>query len=194
MTIHHNIQQHMAVIAALEPQAGAIQHLAEQMASAALAGKTFFWMGNGGSAADAQHLSAELVGRFKLERPAIASVALHTDTSVMTCLSNDYDYSVIFARQLQALCRPGDVVVGISTSGNSENVLQGLKVAQAKGAMTVGLTGAAGGQMATLCDHCVQVPSDDTARIQEAHILIGHSLCQVVEQAVASQNKVAAEV
>ena len=194
MTIHQNIQQHMLVIDALQSQADAIQHLAELMAQAAIAGKTFFWMGNGGSAADAQHLSAELVGRFKLERPAIASVALHTDTSVMTCLSNDYDYSVVFARQLQALCRPGDVVVGISTSGNSDNVLQGLQVAKDKGALTIGLTGAAGGQMASVCDHCVQVPSDDTARIQEAHILIGHSLCQHVEQVIAKHADAAVSV
>src|SRR5262249_29771962 len=102
---------------------------------------TIFWMGNGGSAADAQHMAAELIGRFKKERRALASIALTTDTSILTCLSNDYDFNIIFSRQLEALCKPGDIVIGLSTSGNSQNVLEGIKTAQQIGAYTIGLTG-----------------------------------------------------
>ncbi len=188
MNIIDNINEHIDVMQGLKQHAEAIQAVADALAKRlSVDGTTVYWMGNGGSAADAQHLSAELVGRFKLERPAIASVALHTDSSVMTCLSNDYDYSIVFSRQLEAMCRADDVVVGISTSGNSDNILRGLEVAKERGALTIGLTGSGGDRMAALCDHCIHVPSSDTARIQEAHILIGHSLCQHVEQVIAQQ-------
>ncbi|MDF1654031.1 MAG: SIS domain-containing protein [Coxiellaceae bacterium] len=185
-----NIEDHQATIDGLKPMAEHIHLLAKQLADRVAQGGTIYWLGNGGSAADAQHLAAELVGRFKLERPAIASVALHTDTSILTCLSNDYDYSIVFARQLEAMCRPADVVIGLSTSGNSENILRAMAVAKSRGALTLGLTGANGQKLNQACDHCVLVPSTDTARIQEAHILIGHSLCQYIELQVA---KVAVE-
>jgi D-sedoheptulose 7-phosphate isomerase len=145
-------------------------------------GKILF-CGNGGSAADAQHFAAELVGRFYLERQAIAALALTTDTSVLTCLSNDYHYDIIFARQLEALCQPGDVVVLLTTSGHSENILRAAHTARARGAYTVGLTGKDGGALKACVDDCLIVPSDNTPRIQEMHLFLGHTLCQAIEDA-----------
>lgn len=145
---------------------------------------TILWCGNGGSAADSQHLAAELVGRFKRERRAIRSVALTTDTSVLTSLGNDYNFADIFARQVEALARKGDVVVGISTSGNSENVLRALQKAQSLGATTVGLLGRDGGRIRLASHHFLIVPSDDTARIQEMHIMAGHIVCDLLEQSL----------
>lgn len=136
--------------------------------------------GNGGSAADAQHIAAELVGRFKKERRGLPAIALSTNTSIITALSNDYDFKIIFSRQLSALCNKGDVAIGISTSGNSPNVLQGIKTAKKIGAKTIGLSGR-GGKIKEIADLCINVPSDDTPRIQEAHITIGHILCKLVE-------------
>ena len=138
--------------------------------------------GNGGSAADAQHIAAELEGRYLHDRPALHALALHTNTSALTAIANDYGYARVFARQVEAAVRPGDVVIGISTSGNSENVLGGVRAARAQGAVTVALTGAGGGRLKNLVDHCLAVPSAETPRIQEAHILIGHILCELVEQ------------
>ncbi|MDF1761484.1 MAG: SIS domain-containing protein [Coxiellaceae bacterium] len=181
-----NIEEHQATVDGLKPMVEQIHLLAHLLADRVAEGGTIYWLGNGGSAADAQHLAAELVGRFKLERPAIASMALHTDTSILTCLSNDYDYNIVFSRQLEAMCKANDVVIGLSTSGNSENILRAMAVAKQRGALTLGLTGANGQKLQAACDHCVLVPSTDTARIQEAHILIGHSLCQYIELSVAN--------
>ena len=138
--------------------------------------------GNGGSAADAQHIAAELEGRYLHDRPALHALALHTNTSALTAIANDYGYARVLARQVEAAVRPGDVVIGISTSGNSENILEGVRAARAQGAVTVALTGAGGGRLKNLVDHCLAVPSAETPRIQEAHILIGHILCELVEQ------------
>jgi D-sedoheptulose 7-phosphate isomerase len=138
--------------------------------------------GNGGSAADAQHLAAELVIRYQANRAPLAAIALSTDTSALTACANDFGFDRIFARQIEALGRPHDVVLGISTSGNSPNVLNGLKQARAMQLGTVGLTGASGGQMAVLCDALIAVPSSVTARIQEMHITVGHILCKALEQ------------
>jgi D-sedoheptulose 7-phosphate isomerase len=138
--------------------------------------------GNGGSAADAQHIAAELVIRYKSDRAAIAAIALTTDTSALTACGNDLGFDAIFARQVEALARPGDVVIGLSTSGNSPNVLAGLSAARARKARTVGLAGGNGGNMASLCDALVTVPSKVTARIQEMHILVGHMWCKALEQ------------
>jgi len=143
---------------------------------------TLFWCGNGGSAADSQHLAAELVGRFKKDRKALRSIALTTDTSVLTCVANDYSYEDIFSRQLEALAREGDVLMAISTSGNSENVLRALRVAEELGVKTIALLGKDGGQAKAIADLAIVIPSDSTARIQEAHILIGHILCDLIEQ------------
>jgi D-sedoheptulose 7-phosphate isomerase len=144
-------------------------------------GGTIYWCGNGGSAADSQHLAAELVGRFKGDRKALRSVALSTDSSVLTCVANDYGFESIFSRQIEALARSEDVLVGISTSGNSSNVLNAVNAAKTIGMQTVGMLGKNGGKVRNIVDHAIIVPSNTTARIQEAHILIGHCLCDIIE-------------
>ncbi len=137
--------------------------------------------GNGGSAADSQHIAAELIGRFQRERKAIPAVALSTDTSILTALGNDYSFDIIFARQVEGLGSPKDVAVGFSTSGNSKNVIAGLKAAQQKGMATISFTGHKGGKIALMTDVSLVVPSDITARIQEAHICMAHIICELVE-------------
>lgn len=138
--------------------------------------------GNGGSAADAQHIAGEFVSRFYFDRPGIASIALSTDTSILTAIGNDYGYENLFARQVQAQGNKGDVFIGISTSGNSKNILKALEICKEKEILSIGLSGASGGAMNELCDICIKVPSSCTPRIQESHILIGHILCAVVEE------------
>jgi len=140
--------------------------------------------GNGGSAADAQHIAGEFVSRFYFDRPGLPSIAITTDTSVLTAIGNDYGYEKVFARQVQANGVKGDMFIGISTSGNSANVIEALKECKEKGIITVGLTGETGGKMAPLCDYCIKVPSKETPRIQEVHIMIGHIICSVVEEAI----------
>lgn len=140
------------------------------------------FFGNGGSAADAQHLAAELVGRFERDRRALPAIALTTDTSTLTAISNDYSYESVFTRQLEGLGSAGDVAVAISTSGRSPNVLSAVRKARAMRLVTVGMTGSGGKELAAAVDHCICVPSERTSRIQEAHILIGHILCEIVEQ------------
>lgn len=144
-------------------------------------GKLLFF-GNGGSAADAQHIAAELVIRYKSDRPAIAAIALTTDSSTLTAGGNDMGFDAIFARQIEALARPGDVAIGISTSGKSPNVLAALREARKRGVGTVGITGGDGGELPSICDATITVPSLVTARIQEMHILIGHMLCKALER------------
>ena len=144
--------------------------------------------GNGGSAADAQHIAAELVSRFTLDRPALPAMALTTDSSILTAISNDYGYDSLFSRQLEAIAKPGDVFIAISTSGNSPNIVRALKTANDIGVVAVGLTGATGGEMADLCRYCVNIPSTDTPRIQEGHITIGHILCASTEQVLFGQD------
>ncbi|CAA0123394.1 Phosphoheptose isomerase [Halioglobus japonicus] len=148
------------------------------------AGNKLLVAGNGGSAADAQHIAAEFVSRFNFDRPGLPALALTTDTSILTAVGNDYGYDQLFRRQLEANGQTGDVFLGISTSGNSPNILMALEAARLKGITTIGLTGHSGGKMRELCDHCLCVPSDDTPRIQEAHIVIGHTLCAMVELAL----------
>ena len=138
--------------------------------------------GNGGSAADAQHIAGELVNKLHLEREALSAIALTTDSSVLTSIANDYDYSRIFARQVEALAKEGDVVIGISTSGSSSNVIEAVKTAKEKGATTVGFTGNKGGKLAELVDFVISVPSDETPRVQESHITIFHIICCLVER------------
>lgn len=140
--------------------------------------------GNGGSAADAQHIAGEFVSRFYFDRPGIPSIALTTDTSIITAIGNDYGYEKLFARQVQANGVKGDIFIGISTSGNSANIIEALEECKEKGIITVGLTGEKGGKMAEMCDYCIKVPSNETPRVQEAHILIGHIICAVVEEAI----------
>ncbi|MBK1972275.1 D-sedoheptulose 7-phosphate isomerase [Campylobacter sp. TTU_617] len=138
--------------------------------------------GNGGSAADAQHIAGELVSRFYFDRPGLASIALTTDTSILTAIGNDYGYEKVFSRQLEAQGLKGDIFIGISTSGNSVNILKALEICKEKGIISVGLTGKSGGKMNDLCDYCIKVPSNYTPRIQESHILIAHILCAIVEE------------
>jgi D-sedoheptulose 7-phosphate isomerase len=144
-------------------------------------GNKILFAGNGGSAADAQHLAGELISRFNYDRPGLPAFSLSTDTSVLTAIGNDYGYDHLFARQIEAAGNAGDVFFGISTSGRSPNILNAFKAARAKGLLTVGLTGRGGGLMPELCDHCLRVPSDSTPRIQEGHIAMGHSICQLIE-------------
>jgi len=138
--------------------------------------------GNGGSAADAQHIAAELVGRYKIDRKGFSAIALTTDTSTITSISNDFDYQVIFERQVEALANKNDVLIGISTSGKSKNVINGLKMASKIGCKSIGLSGSDGGKMNQICDINITIPSEDTPRIQEMHIVIGHILCHLIEQ------------
>jgi len=140
--------------------------------------------GNGGSAADAQHIAGELVSKFYFDRPALPAIALTTDTSIITAIGNDYGYEYLFSRQIEANGIKGDVFLGISTSGNSKNIIEGIKTAKEKGLITIGLTGESGGKMKELCDYCICVPSIETPRIQESHILIGHILCSIIEEAI----------
>lgn len=138
--------------------------------------------GNGGSAADAQHIAAELSGRFRLERPALDAEALHVNTSYLTAVANDYAYEEVYARAVEARGREGDVLIALSTSGNSENVVRAAKKAREKGLSVVGMSGSFGGKLVDLCDVMIRIPSQDTARVQEGHILVGHALCDLVEQ------------
>lgn len=144
-------------------------------------GNSVYFAGNGGSAADAQHLAAEFSGRFYKDRKALPSDALHCNTSYLTAVANDYSYDVIYARLLEGLAKPGDVLVGISTSGNSANIVKAFEMAKTIGVVTVGFTGASGGKMKELSDYLINIPSNTTPRIQESHILVGHIICELVE-------------
>ena len=150
-------------------------------------GRKVLLFGNGGSATDASHLAAEFVGRYRRDRTPLPAIALTTDMAALTCIANDYDYHEIFARQIEAHGRNGDVAIAISTSGNSLNVLQGAEAAQARGLITIGWTGATGGKLIDLVDYCFCVPSTETARIQECHITMGHVLCELIEERLFAQ-------
>ena len=167
--------------------APAIVVVAEQLINTLQAGGKILICGNGGSAADAQHFAAELVGRFRRERPGWPAIALTVDTSVLTSLGNDYGFEQIFARQVQALGRPGDILVAISTSGRSQNVLAAVEVASALGMRTVGLTGQGTSQLGELVDHHLPIPSDNTVFIQQGHMAVIHVLCELVEERLVSQ-------
>jgi D-sedoheptulose 7-phosphate isomerase len=144
-------------------------------------GNKIIFAGNGGSAADAQHLAGEMVNRFGFERPGLSAIAITTDTSIITSISNDYGFEKLFSRQIEAIGKKGDILISLSTSGNSANIIEGIKEAKRAGLTTIGLTGKSGGKMSHLCDLCLMIPSDETPRIQEAHILIGHIICSSVE-------------
>ena len=177
------IDEHITVISALrQDNLAEVRRFADYCLQGLKQGRTIFFMGNGGSAADSQHLAAEFVGRFVKERKGLPAIALTTDTSILTAVGNDYGFDTVFSRQVEALVRTGDVVVGLSTSGNSPNVVKALELAKQLGATTVGLTGQSGGKMANICDLCIRVPANVTARIQEAHIFIGHMVCELVDE------------
>ncbi len=178
------IEEHQRLTDTVRREMGdIIARAGELLVERVTAGQTIFWCGNGGSAADAQHLAAELVGRFNCDRRALASVALSTNGPALTAIGNDYGFDAVFARQVAALGRQGDVLMAISTSGNSPNVLRAVEVARGQGVATVGLLGRDGGALAEKCDQSIVVPGTDTARIQEMHILIGHILCDLIERA-----------
>ena len=161
-----------------------LERVVREIVEALREGRKVLLFGNGGSAADAQHLAAEFVNRFFYDRGALAAIALTTDSSVITSISNDYAYEQIFSRQIEALGKKGDVAIGISTSGNSPNVLAGLKKARQMGLLTVAMSGGSGGEMKTAADISLIVPSQETPRIQEVHITIGHVICELVEEAL----------
>jgi D-sedoheptulose 7-phosphate isomerase len=168
----------------LKTRVEVIAQIAKEIIDAYQRENKVLWFGNGGSAADAQHLACELVGKFYLKRKALASIALSTNTSELTAIANDYDFNQVFTRQVEALANPGDVVVGISTSGNSLNVIKGIEEAKRRGAITIAFTGASGGKLKGNgdVDYLLTVPSEDTPHIQESHIMVGHIICYLVEK------------
>lgn len=176
------VQEHEQALAATRALAPVVQQAAESLSKTLHSGNKIFFCGNGGSAADCQHLAAEFTGRFTKDRKPLAALALTTDTSALTCISNDYSFDDVFSRQLQGLGRTGDCLVGISTSGHSKNVIKAVQAAREMGIVTIGLLGRDGGALSSLCDQSIVVPHPETARIQEMHILIGHSLCGAVER------------
>ena len=161
--------------------------IADEIAGALRGGQKLLIAGNGGSAADAQHIAAEIVGRYKKDRPAYAAIALTTDSSALTAIGNDYGFEQVFARQVEGLGRRGDVLLAITTSGRSPNILGALKVARQLGLVTVGFTGAKGSAMAASCDHLLAAPSDDTAVIQQIYMAFAHGICEVIEQTLMSR-------
>jgi len=165
-----------------EDNADAIIDVARLLAEAFNRGNKLLLFGNGGSSTDASHIAAEFVNRFKRERPAFPAIALNTDMAVVTSIANDYDYSDIFVRQLKAFAQEGDVAIAISTSGTSHNVIKAVEAAKKRKVVTVAFTGARGDKLASICDHVFAVPSEDTPRVQETHITLGHVLCQMVEE------------
>lgn len=181
--IQLSITDHSSVINSLFNYSAEIEQIATLVVNTLKAGKKILLMGNGGSAGDAQHIAAELVGRFSKERRGLPAIALTTDTSILTSVGNDYGYEYIFSRQVQAVANTDDLVIGISTSGNSNNVLQALKAAKSLDCKTVALLGKDGGQIKNFVDLLLIIPSANTARIQEAHILIGHIICEIVDLA-----------
>jgi D-sedoheptulose 7-phosphate isomerase len=181
--IKKQLQDHRALIDLVErDMAPLIAEMSSLISTALTSGNKLLVLGNGGSAADSQHFVAEIVGRFKMERRALPAIALSTDTSILTAVGNDYGFESIFSRQVEALAVPGDIVVGLSTSGNSPNVLKALDAARERGCRTIGLLGKDGGSIRAACDLALVVPSTDTPRIQEGHITVIHIVCDLVEK------------
>lgn len=178
----HNLRQHIDTFRSLENCKVQVSIAVDMIVDALSSGNKILFCGNGGSAADCQHIAAEFTGRFTKDRRPLAGLALTTDTSALTCIANDYDFTKVFSRQILALGKPGDIVVGISTSGMSPNISDAMSTAKDAGIRTIGLLGKDGGTIKDICDHAIIVPSMDTARIQEAHIFVGHVICGAVEQ------------
>jgi D-sedoheptulose 7-phosphate isomerase len=181
--LHESFEVHQKLLSS-EEIANAFEASRDVCARAYREQRKLLIAGNGGSAADAQHFAGELVSRFYFDRPALAAIALTTDSSILTAVGNDYGYEDVFARQIQALGQPGDVFIAISTSGNSPNNLKAIDTAKARGLTVIGLTGKSGGKMKPLCDICICAPSDSTPRIQECHLVIEHTLCACIEEAM----------
>ena len=190
--IDARLRAHLDTIAAIEKDEtlkAAVQDAVDAIVNCFRSGGRVYFCGNGGSAADAQHLAAEFSGRFYFDRPVLPADALHCNTSYLTAVSNDYGYDRIFARLISGLGQKGDILVGISTSGNSANILQAFEVCRDKGVRTIAMTGATGGRMKALADLLINIPSTDTPRIQEAHITVGHIICELVEQAMFGEKE-----
>ena len=180
--IKKELNEHLTTLDATMKSIGSSLEVAANICIDSLKqGGKILLFGNGGSAADAQHIAAELVGRYKLERKGLSAIALSTDTSSLTAIANDYGYEHVFDRQIEALANPEDVAIGISTSGNSSNVINALQLAKNIGCKSIGLSGKSGGDMNKLCDVNLVIPANDTARIQEMHILVGHIICHLIE-------------
>jgi len=180
--IQSNFEEHKEVLSQINSLEVTIEKVAKLLICSLKENKTIFWCGNGGSASDSQHLTGELIGRFKGDRKPLKSVSLNADSAVMTCIVNDYGYDHIFSRQIEALSTEGDILIGISTSGNSNNVNNAFRMAKEKKIHTVGLLGKGGGEAFKLVDHSIVIPSQSTARIQEMHIIVGHILCELIEE------------
>jgi D-sedoheptulose 7-phosphate isomerase len=188
--IQQHLDEHRFVLDQLDQSfKEKIKRIADLMVNALSNNKFIFWCGNGGSASDAQHLAAELMGRYKNNRRPLKSIALNADTSVITCISNDYSYDEIFKRQIDSLGTAGDIFVGITTSGQSQNVLSAMQEAKKKSLIVIGLLGKGGGDAKAIADYSLVVPSDITARIQEMHIMIGHMLCDLIEHGLGIEGK-----
>jgi D-sedoheptulose 7-phosphate isomerase len=188
-SIEQELESHVAILQNMVKECGdTIDRLIARFVECFRAGHKVLLCGNGGSAADAQHVAGEFVNRFRFDRNPLPAVSLATDTSILTCIGNDYDYAIVFSRQVEALASAGDIVVGISTSGRSKNVLLAIEAAKARGATTVGVTGAGGKEsMGSLCDYCLAAPSTDTPRVQESHEFFWHVLCGAVEREMFSK-------
>lgn len=190
---HDGVREHLAIIRQLEAQQDSFEQAAILITDSLVRGNKVIWCGNGGSAGDAQHLAAELVGHFRRPRAPLASISLTTNTSLITAIANDFSFNEVFERQVDAVCQPGDVVIGISTSGNSRNVCAALRRARELEASTIAMTGKTGGRLASFADVCIRIPSANPARIQEAHILCGHMLCEWIEVATCVNHAVAVQ-
>ena len=180
--IQSSLEEHKEVLNQIYSLEEAIEEVAKLLICSLKENKTIFWCGNGGSASDSQHLTGELIGRFKGDRKPLKSLSLNADSAVMTCIVNDYGYDHIFSRQIEALGTEGDILIGISTSGNSNNVNNAFRMAKEKKIHTVGLLGKGGGDAFKLVDYSILIPSQSTARIQEMHITVGHILCELIEE------------
>lgn len=181
MSFHATLQRHQQMVETLFPMSVQLDALLLKIRDCVLAGNKILFFGNGGSASDAQHLAAEFVVRYHKDRRPLGAIALTTDTSIITAHGNDYSFETIFDRQIQALSKPGDIAIGLSTSGNSKNVINGIRVAQESSCYTVAFTGESGGKLVHLADECIRIQSAETARVQEGHIIIGHWLCEALD-------------
>lgn len=188
-TIKNELEEHIKVInQILDNQQEKIEEIINLIVNCYQKKGKIVLMGNGGSAADAQHIAAELIGRYKMERESLPAIALTTNTSIITAIGNDYGFDIIFERQIEGMVNEGDIVIGISTSGNSGNIIKGLIKAKEKKAKTIGFTGQGGGKMKDFVDYLIDIPSNNTPRIQEAHITISHIICGLVEAKVFKEN------
>ena len=182
MSYTSTLSRHQKMVEGLYALESQIDALIDKLRKCLASGNKVLFFGNGGSASDAQHLAAEFVVRYYKQRAPLAAIALTTDTSIITAHGNDYSFDTIFDRQIQALAKPGDIAIGLSTSGNSANVINGLNTAKQAACVTIAFTGANGGQLASIADDCICIPADETARVQEGHIIIGHWLCEALDE------------